>query len=90
MQDHDKILVLYIPHKKKSFIKYRWCTYSLWQIALIPIVSSSGMTYANVISVPAEKHNRYMTCIITYPSSDSTAYVMRTYSHLEEETTRHF
>jgi hypothetical protein len=25
------------------------------------------MSYANVISVPAEEHNRYMTYVTTYP-----------------------
>jgi hypothetical protein len=44
---------------KKSFVKYRWRTYNRWQFTLIPVVSSSGMTYANVVSVPTEKHNRY-------------------------------
>jgi hypothetical protein len=32
---------LYVPHQKKKLNKYRWCTYSRWKIALIPIVSSS-------------------------------------------------
>jgi hypothetical protein len=59
MQDHDNTLVLYVPHQKKSFAQYIWRRYSRWQIALIPVVSSSGMTYANVGSVPTEKHNIY-------------------------------
>jgi hypothetical protein len=66
MQDQDKIPVLRVPHQKKSFAKYRRRTYSWWQIALIPIVSSRGMTYANVVSVPANEHNRYMTYITTH------------------------
>jgi hypothetical protein len=48
--------VLYVPHQKKSFAKYRWRTYNQWQIALIPVVSSRGMTYTNVVTVPTEKH----------------------------------
>jgi hypothetical protein len=43
--------------------------HSQWQSALIHVVSSSGMTYANVVSVPTEEHNRYMTYITTYPPS---------------------
>jgi hypothetical protein len=30
---------------------------SQWQFALIPVVSSSSMTYANVVSIPTEKYN---------------------------------
>jgi hypothetical protein len=67
MRDHDNMLVVYVSHRKKSFAKYRWRTYSRWQITLIPVVSSSGMTYANVESVPREEHNRYMIYITTYP-----------------------
>ncbi len=52
MRDHDKMSVLYVPHQKKSFAKYRRRTHSLWHFTLIPVVSSSGMTYANVVSVP--------------------------------------
>jgi hypothetical protein len=74
MRDHDKMLVLYVPHQKKNFAKYRLRTYNQWQIALIPVVSSSGMTYANVVSVPAEKHNRYMTYITAYPPSGACAF----------------
>jgi hypothetical protein len=59
MQDHNKVPIIYVPHQKKSFVKYRWRTYNRWQFTLIPVVSSSGMTYANVVSVPTEKHNRY-------------------------------
>jgi hypothetical protein len=66
MQGHDKILVLYVPHQKKSFAKYRWHTYNRWQITLISVVSSSGMTYTNVVSIPAEEHNRYI-----YPHTSS-------------------
>jgi hypothetical protein len=53
--------------KRKSFTKYRWPMHSQWQIILIPVVSSIGMTYVNMVSVPAEGHNRYMTYITTYP-----------------------
>jgi hypothetical protein len=60
--------------KEFFFAKYRWHTYSRWQIALIPIVSSSGMTYRNMVSVPAEEHNRYMTYITTYPPSGAHAF----------------
>jgi hypothetical protein len=35
------------------------------------VVSSSGMTYANMVSVPAVEHNRYMSYITTYPPSGS-------------------
>jgi cytochrome c oxidase subunit IV len=42
--------------KSNLFTKYRWRTYSRWQIILIPVVSSSGMMYAIMVSVPAEKH----------------------------------
>jgi hypothetical protein len=49
-------------------------TYSQWQITFIPVVSSSGMTYANVVSVPAEEHNRYMTYITTYPPNGAHAF----------------
>jgi hypothetical protein len=74
MQNHDNIPVLYVPHKKKSFAKYRWRMYSQWQIVLIPVVSSSGMTYRNVVSVPREEHNRYMTHITTYPLSGARTF----------------
>jgi hypothetical protein len=66
--------VLYVPHQKKSFIKYKWRTYSWWQIALIPVVSFSGMAYENVVSVPAEEHNKYMTYITTYSPSRARAF----------------
>jgi hypothetical protein len=69
MRDHDNMLILYVPHQKKFFVKYRWCTCNRWQFTLIPVVSSSGMTYANVVSVPAEEHNRYITYITTSPPS---------------------
>jgi hypothetical protein len=45
---------------KKSFAQYIRCAYSWWQIVLILMVSSSKMTYANVVSVPREKHNIYI------------------------------
>jgi hypothetical protein len=44
------------------------------KVALIPIVSSSGITYANMVSIPAEDHNRYMTYITTYSPSDAHAF----------------
>jgi hypothetical protein len=47
---------LYVPYQKKEGAKYRWCTSSQWQNELIPVVSSSGMTYANVVSVLAEEN----------------------------------
>jgi hypothetical protein len=59
------------PHQMKKFTKYRLGMHSRRQIALIPIVSSSGITYANVISVPAEEHNTHMTYITTYPPSSA-------------------
>jgi hypothetical protein len=43
--------------KEKGGDKYRWRTCRWWQITLILIVSSSGMTYANVVNVTAEEHN---------------------------------
>jgi hypothetical protein len=58
---------LHVPHQKKKFAKYLWCTHSQWQITLITVVSPSDMTFTNVFSVPAEKHNRYMTYITIYP-----------------------
>jgi hypothetical protein len=45
MHDHDKMLVLYVSHKKKSLVKYRWRAYNQWQTALIPVVSFSDLTY---------------------------------------------
>jgi hypothetical protein len=45
--------------KEKRLTKYRWRTCSRWQFALISIVSSSGMTYINVVSIHAEVHNIY-------------------------------
>jgi hypothetical protein len=74
MQNHDNMWVLYVPHQKKTFAKYRWRLHSWWQIALIPVVSSNGITYANEVSVPAEDHNRYKTCITTYPPSSIHAF----------------
>jgi hypothetical protein len=59
MQDHDNISTIYVPHQKKSFAKYIWRMYSRWQITLIPMVSSSRMTYTNVVSLPVDKHNIY-------------------------------
>jgi hypothetical protein len=53
-----QMLVLFVPHQKKSF----------WR------VSSSCMTYANVVSAPAKEHNRYMAYIITYPPNGACAF----------------
>jgi hypothetical protein len=44
------------------------------KVTLIPVVSSSGMTYANMVSIPTEEHNRYMTYITNYPPSDADAF----------------
>jgi hypothetical protein len=75
--------VLCVPHQKKGFAKYRCHTYNWWQIVLILIVSSSGMTYANVVSIPVEKHNRYMTYITTYPPSGARVFnATRTTLHM--------
>jgi hypothetical protein len=60
MQDYDKMLVLYVPHKKTACAKYRWRKHSRWQFALIPVVSSSGMTYTNMVSVTAKEHMSYL------------------------------
>jgi hypothetical protein len=54
------MLILYVPHQKKSFAKYIWRTHSRWQTALVPVVSPSGMTYVNMVSVPAEEHHIHM------------------------------
>jgi hypothetical protein len=56
MQDHDNMPVLYVLTKRKKFAKCIWRTDNWWQIALIPVVGSGGMTYVNVVSVPIEKH----------------------------------
>jgi hypothetical protein len=42
---------------KEKLADYSWRTCSRWQLALIPVVSSSGMTYTNVASIPTEVHN---------------------------------
>jgi hypothetical protein len=62
---------LYISHQKKKGAKYRWRT---WENTLIPVVSSTGITYANVVSVPTEENNKYMTCITTYLPSGTHAF----------------
>jgi hypothetical protein len=50
------------------------------------MVSSSGMTYANVVSVPTEEHNRYMTYITTYSPSGVGAFkAARTMLHMLRE-----
>jgi hypothetical protein len=44
------------------------------------------MTYTNVISVPVEEHNRYMTYITTYPPSGTRAFnAARTTLHTLQE-----
>jgi hypothetical protein len=86
MQDHDKSQS-YMFLTKRNFAKYRWRTYNRWQIALIPVVSSSGMTYTHVVSVPTEKLNRHIfTYITTYPPSSARAFnVARTTLHMLRE-----
>jgi hypothetical protein len=75
MQDHNNMSVIYVPHRNKSFGKYRWRMYNQWQITLMSVVSSSGMTYENVVSVPAEEHNWYIITYITpYPLSATRAF----------------
>jgi hypothetical protein len=50
------------------------------------MVSSSGMTSANVVIVPAEEHNIHMTYITTYPSSGVHVFnVARTVLHTLQE-----
>jgi hypothetical protein len=44
------------------------------KVTLIPVVSSSGMTYTNMVSIPTEEHNRYMTYITNYPSSGADTF----------------
>jgi hypothetical protein len=57
--------------------------HSQWQFTLIPVVSSSGMTYTNMVSVPAEEHNRYITYITTYLPSGTRAFnAIRTTLHM--------
>jgi hypothetical protein len=58
------MLVLYVPHQNGKLTKYRW---HISLVTLIPIVSSSGRTYTNMVSVLTEEHKRYMTYITTYP-----------------------
>jgi hypothetical protein len=48
--------------------------YHRWQITLISVVSSSDMTYANMVSVPTEEHNRYIAYIIIYSPSGACAF----------------
>jgi hypothetical protein len=56
------------------------------KVALVPTVSSNGMTYANVVSIPAEEHNRYMIYITTYPPSGAYAFnITRTTQHTLRE-----
>ena len=45
---------LYVLTKRKGFAKYRGIRVVGGKIALIPVVSSIGTTYASVVSVPAE------------------------------------
>jgi hypothetical protein len=44
------------------------------KVTLIPVVTLNGMTYTNVVNVPTEEHNRYMTYITTYPPSGAHAF----------------
>jgi hypothetical protein len=41
---------------KEKLTKFRVHMHSRWLGALIPVVSSSGITYAIVVSIPAEEH----------------------------------
>jgi hypothetical protein len=43
--------------KRMVFAKHRWHTSSRWKITHIPVISSSVMTYANLVSIPAKEHN---------------------------------
>jgi hypothetical protein len=71
---------------KEKLCQIIWRTYNRWQITLIPIVSSSGITYANVVSIPTKEHNRYMTYITTYPPSGAHAFnAARTVMHTLQE-----
>jgi hypothetical protein len=77
---------LYIPYQKKSSPNIDGVRILSGKIALILVVSSSGITYANVVSVPAEEHNRYMTCITTYLPSGACAFnTARTMLHILRE-----
>jgi hypothetical protein len=49
----------HIRSHQKEFAKYSWRMYSRWQIALISVVSSNCMIYANMISIPIKKY-RYI------------------------------
>jgi hypothetical protein len=49
-------------------------TYNRWKIALIRMVSSSGMTYANVVCISAEKHNIHVTYNTTYLPSGAHSF----------------
>jgi hypothetical protein len=69
--------VLYIPHQKQKLTKYRWCTCSQWQIALIHVVSSTGMTYANMVSVSVEKDNIHIHTSPLIPQVASTHLTLR-------------
>jgi hypothetical protein len=62
---------LYIPHQKKISPNIDGVHIVGGKDVLIPVVNSSGMTYANVISVPAKEYNRYMIYITTYLLSDA-------------------
>jgi hypothetical protein len=66
--------VIYVPHQQKMFAKYRCRTYNRWQVAFNHVVRSNDVTYANVVSIPTEEHNRYMTYITTYPPSGARAF----------------
>jgi hypothetical protein len=54
------ISVLYVPHQKKSSLNIYGVHIVGGKGTLIPIVSFNEMTYRNVVSVPAEEHNRYI------------------------------
>jgi hypothetical protein len=54
------MLDLYVPREKKSSPNIDGICIVGGKVALIPIVIYSGITYANVVSVQAEEHNRYI------------------------------
>jgi hypothetical protein len=67
--------VLYVPHqKKKNSPNIDGVRIVGGKVVLITVVSSRGMTYANMISILTEEHNVYMTYIITYPPCGTHAF----------------
>jgi hypothetical protein len=68
------MLVIYVPHQKKSSSNIDGIRMVGGKVTLIPVVSSSSMNYAYVVSVPTKEHNRYMIYITTYPPSGIHAF----------------